>query len=254
MGKSKIAPLHVLGLGPGAENQLTLHAVTVLESVECIAGYTLYLALLPQTLKNRKTLIESGMRHEVERCRRAVECSLQGRSTALVCSGDPGIYAMASLVIEILEKDGLQETVPLEIVPGVPAFCAAAARLGAPLGHDFACISLSDLLTPWEIIEKRVRGALEGDFVCVLYNPKSKGRPDYLAQVLQMARKWRNPDCPIALAKNISRIGETVLHSTLKDFDPQLADMLSLVIMGNDETRFAGKYMLTPRGYHKKNI
>lgn len=243
------APLYVLGLGPGNSGLLTSEALMILKFSHCIVGYRLYMDLLPQSVKADKTLIASGVHQEKERCVKAIESALSGRITTLVSSGDPGIYAMASLVIELLEKEKLLEEVPLEIVPGVPALCAAAARLGAPISHDFACISLSDLLTPWELIEKRLECALAGDFVCVLYNPRSKGRPDYLAIACQMALKWRKGSCPVGLARNVYRTGEETILTTLDNFDPQSADMLSLIIIGNSQSRMCGKYMLTPRGY-----
>lgn len=246
---NKSAHLYVVGIGPGDAMLLTPEAAKALDLSHCIAGYSLYLDLLPTQAKTGKSIISTGMRHERERCQKAILAACEGKTTALVCSGDPGIYAMASLVLEIMEKDDLLGQIPLTIVPGVPALCAAAARLGAPLAHDFACISLSDLLTPWEVIEKRLRCALMGDFVCVLYNPRSHGRPHYLERALELARmEWGNT-CPVGLAKNISRKDETVIVSTLGEFDCEQADMLSLVIMGNSQTRIAGGYMLTPRGY-----
>ena len=245
------APLFVVGLGPGSESELTLRARQILAETPCLAGYGLYLDLLPESLKSGKKLIESGMRRERERCSLAVDSALAGTPTALLSSGDPGVYALASLAIEELERKNLLETVPLEIVPGVPALCAAAARLGAPLGHDFACVSLSDLLTPLDVIKNRLHAALEADFVCVLYNPRSRGRPDYLALALDMAKARRSPACPVALARNIARKGESVTVSTLADFNPNLADMLSLVIVGSNSTRAIGPYVITPRGYYK---
>lgn len=249
MSIRNLGQLYVLGLGPGAENLLTVQAIRVLEISSCIAGYGPYLELLPRAFKSGKKFIASGMRQERERCRQAIQCALEGQITSMVCSGDPGIYAMASLIIEILNQENLIATLPLEIVPGVPALCAAAARLGAPLGHDFACVSLSDLLTPWPVIEKRLKCAFEGDFVCVLYNPRSKGRPDYLARALELAGKWRAPECPVGMARNVFRQGEELFLSSLDKFEPEKADMLSIIIIGNNQSVRAGKYMLTPRGY-----
>ena len=155
-------------------------AMAVLDQARCIAGYHLYMDLVPPELLEGKQRISTGMRHETERCEAAVDAALAGQATALVCSGDPGIYALAGLALEVLESRNLVGVVPFGVVPGVPAVCAAAALLGAPLTHDFACISLSDLLTPWETIVKRLTAALEADFVCVIYNPRSKGRPGHL--------------------------------------------------------------------------
>ena len=144
-----VAALYVVGLGPGSEECLTPLAVRALSESACIAGYARYVALVPEALRAGKRIVSNGMRQEEERCAAAVESALSGTPTALVCSGDPGIYALAGLALEQLEARGLLETLPLEIVPGVPALCASAALLGAPLMHDFACVSLSDLLTPW---------------------------------------------------------------------------------------------------------
>lgn len=243
------APLLVVGLGPGDAALLTPQARAALETARCIAGYDLYLNLVPQELLAGKRRISSGMRQEKARCAAAVEAALGGTPTALVSSGDAGIYAMAGLALEILEQRSLLDSVPFSVVPGVPALCAAAALLGAPLTHDFACVSLSDLLTPLARIRHRLEAALEADFVCVLYNPRSHGRPDHLAMALETARRLRAPDCPVGMVRKAFRPGQEVLLTTLADADPARADMLSIVIIGNSESRRAGAYMLTPRGY-----
>ncbi|GHV00224.1 precorrin-3B C(17)-methyltransferase [Deltaproteobacteria bacterium] len=245
----KPAPLYVVGLGPGDAACLTPQARGALARAQCIAGYHLYLELAPPELLHGKTIIATGMRHEKERCAAAVEASLAGQETALVCAGDPGVYALAGLTLELLESRGLLAVVPFSVVPGVPALCAAAALLGAPLTHDFACISLSDLLTPRNIIEKRLAAALEADFVCVLYNPRSKGRPHLLTGALKKARLFRRPECPVGLVRKAFRLGQNVCVQELSRFDATQADMLSLLIIGNNESRSLGRYMLTPRGY-----
>lgn len=247
------APLFVIGLGPGNPGLITGKALAALSAAGCIAGYDLYLKLLPEEYKAGKRIIASGMTREKERCAAAIKSAESGVATALVCSGDPGIYAMASLCLELMEARGLIDRLAFEIIPGVPAFCAAAALLGAPIGHDFACVSLSDLLTPWSVIEKRLECAFAADFVVVLYNPRSNRRPDYLAQAIAIAKKYRPDTCPVGLARNAARAGERIILSDLAGFDPRHADMLSLVIIGNCETRVAGSYMLTPRGYAKKD-
>ncbi|MDO5483770.1 MAG: precorrin-3B C(17)-methyltransferase [Desulfovibrionaceae bacterium] len=246
------APLSVVGLGPGDAACLTPQARAVLEEARCIVGYTLYLELTPPELLEGKECIGTAMRHERERCLAAVDAALAGKNTAVVCSGDPGIYALAGLILEILEERDLVAHVPLTIVPGVPAICAAAALLGAPLTHDFACISLSDLLTPWPRIERRMEAALTADFVIALYNPRSRGRQGHLAQMIALAREHRHPDCPVGLVRKAFRPGQEVSVHSLADFDPEQADMLSLVLIGNSESRLVGPYMLTPRGYAHK--
>ena len=246
------ASLHVVGLGPGDAACLTPQARTVLSQATCVAGYNLYMELVPPELLAGKQCISTGMRHEEERCAAAVEAALGGQPTALVCSGDPGIYALAGLALEVLEAKGLVGTVPFGVVPGVPAVCAAAALLGAPLMHDFACISLSDLLTPWETIVRRLNAALEADFVCAIYNPRSKGRPHHLEQALEIARKFREPHCPVGLVRKAFRPGQEARVFRLDQFDPTQVDMLSLLIIGNAESRALGNFMLTPRGYAQK--
>ncbi|MDE5880012.1 MAG: precorrin-3B C(17)-methyltransferase [Desulfovibrio sp.] len=246
------APLTVVGIGPGDAALLTPQARAALELSACVAGYGLYLDLLPPELLAGKRRIRSGMRQERERCAAAVNAALGGEATALVSSGDAGIYAMAGLALEIMEARGLLHTLPFSVVPGVPALCAAAALLGAPLTHDFACVSLSDLLTPLERIRARLRAALAADFVCVLYNPRSHGRPDHLGMALDIAREARAPDCPVGIVRKAYRPGQEVIVTSLAEADPALADMLSLVIIGNSESRRAGPYMLTPRGYARK--
>lgn len=243
------AEIFVVGIGPGRDECLTPQARAAIENADCLAGYPLYLDLLPDTLKAGKKLISSGMRHEAERCSLALDAALAGETTAIVCSGDPGIYALAGLTIELMEARSLLDRLNLTVVPGVPALCAAAALLGAPLMHDFACISLSDLLTPIETIRKRLRAALEADFVCVLYNPRSKGRPLYLAEAIEEARTRRAPNTPVGLVRKAFRPGQSVSVHNLGEFNPELADMLSIVIIGNTSSRLAGRYMLTPRGY-----
>lgn len=246
--------LYVVGLGPGNPELQTPEATQILTMAQCIVGYHLYLDLVPEKFKIGKKIISSGMRQEIERCESAITSTLVGNATALVCSGDPGIYAMASLVIELLEKKNLLSEINLHITPGIPALCAASACLGAPIGHDFACVSLSDLLTPYEIILRRLKAAMEADFVCILYNPRSRGRQEYLEQAFALARKFRSAHCPVGLVRNAGRPEQKVLLSTLNSLDCALVDMLSIVIIGNSETRFAGNFMLTPRGYSRKFV
>ncbi len=244
--------LFVVGIGPGAPELITPEALAILQKCQCIGGYATYMDLLDPKLKAGREIIVTGMRQERERCQKAIEAAKNGKMTALVCSGDPGIYAMASLVLEIVDRDGLAGSLPFAVVPGVPALCAAAARVGAPISHDFACVSLSDLLTPKHVIEMRLKAALQADFVCILYNPRSHGRPDCLAEAISLARQCRSPDCPVAHCRNIGRQGQYAKVCRLENFDPQCADMLSLVIIGNSQSRLAGPYMLTPRGYADK--
>jgi precorrin-3B C17-methyltransferase len=242
----------VVGLGPGGPEHLAPAARAALESAQVIAGYSTYIRLLPESLLQGKTVISTGMTSEIERCERAIESALAGSETAVVCSGDPGIYAMAGLVFELLDRRGALGSVPVRVVPGIPALAAAAALLGAPLMHDFASVSLSDLLTPWEIIEKRVRAAAEGDFVLVLYNPRSRKRSGQLERVRSILLEFRDKGTPVGIVRNAGREGEAVSATTLGELEPREVDMLCTVVIGNSRTRMLGPYMVTPRGYLDK--
>lgn len=243
------ALLSVVGLGPGDSSLLTPQAAHCLEKARTIVGYPLYVELVPPAYLAGKTVLTTGMRHEIDRCTAAIDAALGGSPTAVVCSGDAGIYGMSGLVLELLEQRGLVDIVPLEVVAGIPAVCAAAALLGAPLMHDFACVSLSDLLTPWERIEQRLHAALSADFVLALYNPRSRGRDWQLAHALDIARLHRASACPVGLVRKAYRPEQSVEVYPLGDFDPTRVDMLSLVVVGNNSTRMVGRHMLTPRGY-----
>ncbi|WCB46561.1 precorrin-3B C(17)-methyltransferase [Nitratidesulfovibrio vulgaris] len=246
------APLAVVGLGPGDASLLTPQALAALEAADVVVGYTLYVRLIPEEVLQGKTVLSTGMMAEMQRCEAAIDSALAGRPTAVVCSGDPGIYAMAGLVFELLEERGLAETLPVTVVPGIPAVCGAAALLGAPLMHDFACVSLSDLLTPWEVIERRAGKALEADFVLVLYNPRSKRRDWQLGAVMDRAKAILPPATPVGVVRDAYRPGQAVFCRTLSTFDPAEVDMLSIVVIGNSATRLVGGRMVTPRGYMEK--
>ncbi len=244
--------MSVLGLGPGGPEHLTPRAREVLENAETIAGYKGYLRLLTTDLLQGKKIISTGMTAEIQRCNLALDAAAQGQHTALVCSGDPGIYALASLVLELLEQRPDPEDIPVQIIPGVPALCAASALLGAPLGHDFACVSLSDLLTPWEIIETRLHAAGQADFALVLYNPRSSKRDWQLERAAQIMLGYRSGQTPLGVVRNAGRKGEQVLISSLDKLRPELVDMSCTVIIGNSQTRARGLWMYTPRGYIQK--
>lgn len=245
--------LKVVGLGPGDAALLTPQAYEALRQADVIVGYTLYVSLVPEELKAGKDIIATGMMGEMARCNGALDSALEGRNTAIVCSGDPGIYAMAGLVFELIEERGdTARDVDVEIVAGIPALSAAAALLGAPLMHDFACVSLSDLLTPWEVIEKRLGCAAEGDFVVVLYNPKSKKRDWQLPRALEIIATSRAMNTPVGIVRQANRAEQAVISTTLEAFNPADVDMLSIIIIGNSSTRMIGGRMVTPRGYMAK--
>ena len=244
--------LSVIGLGPGSTALLAPMAQSCLAHAGAVVGYDRYMELVDPDLLHGKTLFSSPMKKEMERTAKAVEFALAGLDTVVVSSGDSGIYGMAGLVLEFLEREGLLDAIDLEIVPGIPALCAAAALLGAPLMHDFASISLSDLLTPLPTIMKRIRCAVEGDFVIVLYNPKSRKRDSYLGQALAIAAEHRGPDTPVGFVRNAYRPDQDVRVATLGTCDPEWADMLTTVVIGNSASRLAGGKILTPRGYFEK--
>jgi precorrin-3B C17-methyltransferase len=258
--------LYVVGLGPGSAALLPPLARRAIRSSSVLVGYSRYLALLPARLLADKKLVSSGMKNEMARCGAALDAVLSGENTALVSSGDPGIYALAGLVYELADQRKLKpEDIAIEVIPGVPALCAAAALLGAPLAHDFAVISLSDLLTAWELIERRIEHALAADFTLVVHNPRSCGRNWQLNKLLELAIAARGKNGCIGLVRNAYRENEHISILTLGDFDPDAADMLSILIVGNSETRVwgaeagqkgekqpHGARMYTPRGYLKK--
>ncbi|BDQ37592.1 precorrin-3B C(17)-methyltransferase [Pseudodesulfovibrio nedwellii] len=244
--------IKAVSLGPGDESLLTPAARKALEEADVIAGYKGYIELTPPELLEGKEVVSTGMMGEVERVKAAVECARSGKKTVMVCSGDAGIYAMAGLILEILEAEGLLEKIPFEIIPGVAAFNAASALLGAPLMHDFASISLSDLLTPWELIEKRLAAAAGADFVIAIYNPRSRKRHDHLQKALDIIGEFRGPETPVGVVGKAYRQGQSVKAVTLSSVDVEAVDMQTVLIVGNSATRITGGRLLTPRGYHQK--
>jgi cobalt-precorrin 5A hydrolase/precorrin-3B C17-methyltransferase len=249
--------LAVVGIGPGAGATRTPAATRALEAAQDVVGYGLYLDLLG-TAVTGKRLHRGRLGAEEERVRLALDRAAAGRSVALVSSGDAGIYALATLVFELLARENRADwnRVAVEVVPGVSALQAAAARAGAPLGHDFCAISLSDLLTPWAVIERRLRAAARGDFVVALFNPASGRRRRQLARAKAILAKARPADTPVVLARNLDRAGERVEITTLGAFDPARADMLTLVLVGSSASRAAAigtrRFVFTPRGYAGK--
>ncbi len=244
--RGKIA---VVGLGPGDPKYLTIRAQEVIEEADVIVGYKTYMDLIKPLLK-QQVIEESGMRKEIQRGKRAIELALSGKKVAVISSGDPGIYGMAGVILGLLEQDVEKERIEVEVVPGVSAANAAAAVVGAPLMHDNAYISLSNLLTPWSVIEKRLDLASAGDFVITLYNPKSKGRPDLINKAQEIILKHRNPETPVAVVRNARREGESFVLTTLKDFTQEEIDMFTVVIIGNSQSYIADGRLITPRGYN----
>ena len=237
-----------MGTGPGAVEHLSDRARDALASAQVIVGYTTYINLIKDLIGDRE-VISTGMTKEKERCQQAVEAAASGRRVAVVSSGDPGVYGMAGLVLETMESSGLLGKLPVEVVPGITSATASAAKLGAPLMHDFAVISLSDLLTPWETIEARLEAAARSDFVVVLYNPASKKRTRQIEKAREILLLHRQPQTPVGIVKNTAREKESVIITTLDCMTEHSIDMLSTVIVGNSSTRRAGDFIITPRGY-----
>jgi len=237
--------LYVVGLGPGGADGMTLRAKAAIEASDVIVGYTVYIDLIRDAFPE-KAFLTTPMRREVERVRLALETASQGKTVAMVCSGDAGVYGMSGLCEEL---SGEYPGVEIETVPGVSAVLSGAAILGAPLMHDFAVISLSDLLTPWEKIEKRLLSAAEADFVICLYNPSSKKRHDYLSRACELVLRFASPETVCGIAKNIGRDGEETTVLTLEQLKDAEVDMFSTVFIGNSETKVVNGKMVTPRGY-----
>lgn len=215
-------------------------------------AYKTYMDLIePEVLEGKKT-ISTGMTGEIRRCEIAIDEALKGKDTAIVSSGDSGIYGMAGLVLELIADQGLGTLVDVEVIPGIPALAAAAARLGAPIMHDFAVISLSDLMTSWERIEERVEAAARADFVVILYNPKSNKRDWQLSRVRDLILGYRSGESPVGVVRNAAREGESIEITTLSRMDEFHVDMLSILLVGNSKTRIIGDKMVTPRGYLEK--
>ena len=227
---------------------MTPRARRAIEASEVIAGYNTYIKLIEKIIGGKK-IIGRAMMQEVERAQLAIDEAQTGRDVAVVSSGDAGVYGMAGLVAEMI-LDLPEETRPqFEIIAGVSAVNAAAAILGAPLMHDFAIISLSDLMTPWELIIRRVQSAAAADFVIALYNPKSKRRVTQLDEVQKILLQFRDPKTPVGIVTNAGRDGQTKIISTLKNFTREDVNMFSLVIIGNSQTFVKAGFMITPRGY-----
>lgn len=235
----------VVGLGPGGGRDLTGRARAALEECELLVGYTAYIDLVKGEFPEKETLA-TGMRREVDRCRAAVEAAVSGRKVAVVCSGDPGVYGMAGLIYEVAQE---YPPVEIEVIPGITAACGGAAVLGAPLTHDFAVISLSDLLTPWEKIEARLEGAAAADFVICLYNPASHSRPDHLKRACGVLLRHKSPDTVCGMVRSIGREGEQAALLTLGQLAEAPVDMFTTVFVGSSQTRNLKGKMVTPRGY-----
>lgn len=238
--------LSVIGIGPGSQAMMTMEAIEALQAAEIVVGYKTYTHLV-KAFTGDKQVIKTGMCKEIERCQAAIELAQAGHNVALISSGDAGIYGMAGLVLELVGKQKLD--VEVRLIPGMTASIAAASLLGAPLMHDFCHISLSDLLTPWPVIEKRIVAAGEADFVICFYNPRSRGREGHLARAFDLLAASKSAQTPVGVVKSAGRKKEEKWLTTLGDMDFEPVDMTSLVIVGNKTTYVQDGLMITPRGY-----
>lgn len=241
--------LYVVGIGPGGAADMTAAARAAMDDADVLCGYTVYIDLV-RSLYPDKDFLTTPMTQELARCRRAVELAQAGRTVAMLCSGDAGVYGMAGPLLDLAAED---ETLSVEVVPGVTAALAGAAALGAPLMHDFCVISLSDLLTPWETIETRLRAAALGDFCLCLYNPASRKRPDHLRRACKiLLSAGKSPDTVCGWVRNIGREGQTKRVLPLSALKEEAVDMFTTVFIGNASTQTKAGRMITPRGYEAK--
>lgn len=244
-----MSKIYVVGIGPGEYEQMTMRAANALKNCDTIVGYTVYVDLVKEHF-SEKEFLTTPMRKEVDRCVLAFEEAKKGKNVAMICSGDAGVYGMSGLMLEIGED---YPDIEVEIIPGVTAATGGAAVLGAPLIHDFAVISLSDLLTPWEKIEKRLLLASEADFAICLYNPSSRKRHDYLQKACDLMLTYKSPDTVCGIVRNIGREEESGSVMTLKELRDTQVDMFTTVFVGNSMTREINGKMVTPRGYRRGN-
>lgn len=237
--------IYVIGMGPGREEMMTVEAIQALERADVIIGYAVYIKLLGERFVG-KEMLSTPMRQEVERCKLCFEQAQMGKQVAMICSGDAGVYGMASLMYE-MGRD--YSDIELVIVPGITAACSGAAVLGAPMNHDFCVISLSDLLTPWEKIEKRLEAAAMGDFAIAIYNPSSHKRKDYLARACDILLRQIEPERPCGYVENIGREGTRAVTCTLGELRDREVNMFTTVFVGNSGSEIINGKLITRRGY-----
>lgn len=243
-----VKKLYVIGIGPGSTEMMSRKSFDILKKVDVIVGYRSYIKLVSEIISEKQKVYQSGMGAEKERVAKAIEYALSGKLTAIISSGDAGVYGMAGPVLELVDKKNID--LEVEIIPGVTAANAAAAVLGAPLMHDYAVISLSDILTPWAVIRKRLKAAAEADLITVLYNPRSSKRKEQLRIAREIYLEYRDQTTPVGVVRNIDREGENIIISDLQNLPLKKVDMLSTVVIGNSQTYVAENKLITPRGYN----
>ena len=245
MGTGKII---VAGIGPGSESDITPAVLSAIRQSDVIVGYKYYFRFIEKIIHPGAICIDSGMKREKTRAEDAYNYAAEGKVVTVISSGDAGIYGMAPLIYEMQREKG--SNISIEVLPGISAFQKAASLLGAPVGHDFCVLSLSDLMTPWELIEKRIKAASMADFITAIYNPKSEGRYWQLYRLIELFLQERDPQTPVGFVRQAGREEQEVTITTLADFDPEQVDMFTVILIGNSQTyRFDNK-MITPRGYY----
>lgn len=240
--------LYVVGIGPGNYDNMTIRADKALKASDVIVGYGVYVDLVKDRYED-KEFFTSPMTKEVLRCEKAVEFAAEGKTVSIICSGDSGIYGMAALIYEVAENKDALDKIEIEVIPGITSASSGSAILGAPLTHDFAVISLSDRLTPWETIEDRLKKAAEADFAIAIYNPASKGRPDHLKKACEIISEIVPAERPCGIARNIGREGESARVLTFSELMNADVDMFCTVFIGNSGSRIIDGKLVTPRGY-----
>ena len=242
--------IYVIGIGPGSERDLTIGARDILGKVDVVVGYKYYFQFVSHYLRPDTECVDTGMRQETARAREAFRFADEGKEVAVISSGDAGIYGKAPLIYEMAEE--LKSDIEIEVLPGISAFQTAASILGAPIGHDFCIISLSDLMTPWAKIERRIIAAAEADFITAIYNPKSVKRYWQIERLREFFLKERDANTPVGIVRQAGREDQEVTYTTLAEFDAEQIDMFTMVIIGNSQTFTTRNRMITPRGYYRE--
>jgi precorrin-3B C17-methyltransferase len=246
----------VAGIGPGSKEDITPAVLDAVQQADCIVGYKYYFQFVEPYVKEGCECIDTGMKRERERAEQAFRLAEQGKTVVVISSGDAGIYGMGPLIYEMQHErcsvDGDSVAVSIEVLPGISAFQKAASLLGAPIGHDLCIISLSDLMTPWELIERRIKAAASGDFVTAVYNPKSHGRYWQLYRLVELFLQVRSPETPVGYVRQAGRDDQEIKVTTLAQFDPEDIDMFTVVLIGNSQSYIADGKIITPRGYYRE--
>lgn len=245
-----MSKITVIGIGPGSQCDITGAAIFALQNSNVIIGYKYYFQFIEPYIIPDAQLIDSAMKQEETRARIAFEKAMEGNDVSVISSGDSSIYGMAPLIYEMRHRSG--NDIEIEIIPGISAFQKAASILGAPIGHDFCVISLSDLMTPWHTIERRITAAAQADFITAVYNPKSHGRYWQLHRLKEIFMEWRKPSTPVGYVRQAGRPDQSVTVTTLSEFDPEQIDMFTIVIIGNERSYIDGNHIITPRGYYQR--